>query len=474
MSTFSGINTAYSALVAARAGIDVVGQNVANVNTEGYTRQRLSTSSIGPADAVGLFSGGVSAGLGVSIDGIARLGNVYLDARVRTASATAGYLQVRSEAMRTLEDSLGEPGSGGLSAQLQEFWAAWQDLSNHAGEPTAEALLLAQAGVLTDRIHGLYQAAESQWSEVRSRLGSMIGELNDAAARVADLNARIRKTVATGGSINELLDQRELLTTTIASLTGGTVRDLGDGTVEVLIGGNAIVSGDSARQLRIVGATELAGAAGAPVQVEWSNRPGHPVALDGGSIAGAIAMLAPADGTGTGGAIAEAAAAYDDFAARLADQVNTVHRNGATTGGDTGLDFFEFSAGLPPALGITVKPVDGSGIAAGAAGSGPRDGSIADALAGLGVGPDSLDDSWAAFVSKIGVAARTELQQSGLAQTASAAAGSAKLSSASVSMDEESVSLMTYQIAYQGAARVLSAIDEILDTLINRTGMVGR
>jgi flagellar hook-associated protein 1 len=474
MSTFSGLSTAYSGLAAARAGMDVVGQNIANANTEGYTRQRVMTSSVAAPAHTGLFPSGVRPGQGVSVDAIARLGNLHLDAQVRSSTAASGYQSTRADVLATVEASLQEPGENGVSGQLQEMWAAWQDLSNRAGEPAAAALVLSNASVLTASLADRYRQVEDNWADQRSVVDTMGAQLNSAASQVADLNATIRSTLSSGGNVNELLDRRAALTETIASLAGGTVREKADGTVDVFLGGNAIVSGDSARSVTVVGARSLDGAAGSPVALEWAHRPGSPVALDGGRIAGSLSVLAPATPSGAGGTIAEVAATYNAFATGLAAQVNAVHSTGATPSGATGVDFFGFTGGVPAAKGLTVLPKDAAGIASGASGAGAVDGSVADAISQLGVAPDSPDSRWTGFVTSIAVAAQTEARHAVLTDVAATAAKDQQLSHSGVNMDEENVNLLTFQHAYQGAARVLTAVDEMLDVLINRTGLVGR
>jgi flagellar hook-associated protein 1 FlgK len=200
VSTFGGLNTAYTGLVAARQGLDVVGQNIANVNTEGYTRQRVSTSAIDPLAQAGMSGARAQAGQGVSVDGIARLGSAQLDAQVRSQAAAAGYSSVRANALSAVENSMQEPGANGLSAQLQDFWAGWQDVANAPGEAAPAAVLLGQAGALTARISQGYEAVSAEWSTVRSDVGGMVTEVNTAAAQVAQLNVSIRSTLATGGS----------------------------------------------------------------------------------------------------------------------------------------------------------------------------------------------------------------------------------------------------------------------------------
>ena len=474
MSTFSGLNTAYTALVAARQGLDVVGQNIANASTAGYTRQRVDTSAIGSVAQIGPLATRFSVGQGVSVDGITRLGNSFLDARARTATASSGYWDVRSSAMATLEGTLQEPGSNGISASLQKFWAAWSDMGNNAGKPAPAAVLIAQANGLVAQVATGYQQVDAQWSSVRQETATKVTALNDAGQQIADLNARIRSTVASGAPANEMIDQRNTLAATVARLAGGTVRESADGTAEVLIGGNALVSGTIFNAVKLSGSYQMAGVTGSPVQLEWANRPGSSVALDGGEIGGGLAVLAAANGSGTGGTLAEAAASYNTFATQLAGQVNTVHSTGEIADGTSGHNFFAIDGVLPTALGLTIIPTDVAGLANGAVGAGGFDGSIAEKISQLGSAPGSSDSIWSSMVSGIGAAAKSANQQSAIADVTTTTAVGAQLSNSSVDLDEENMNMLTYQRAYQGAARVMTAVDEILDTLINRTGLVGR
>ncbi|GAA2856141.1 flagellar hook-associated protein FlgK [Paenarthrobacter ilicis] len=477
MSTFGGLNTAYRGLTAAQQAINLAGQNIANATTPGYTRQRLEQSAIGAPSSVGLNPSIGQAGQGVSVDGIARLGNSFLDAGVRNTAAQTGFTGLRSTELQQLEDALQEPGPHGISTALHTFWASWQGVSNHPGEATPASVLLEAATTLSATVSSGYKALDAQWTRVRGEASTTVDELNAVAGRVAELNATIRSVLASGGSANELIDARNQMTEAIATLAGGTVRDNADGTADVVVGGNALVSGTSHRELKLAGQTTM-GAAGQPVRLEWKDRPGVAVNLDGGQLAGAVSLLAPAaagsKGQGTGGAIAEAAAAYNAFATQLMNDVNAVHRTGQTPNGTGNLDFFAITPGAPAALSLRVVPTNAAGIAAGAPGGGSLDGSIADAVAQVGSKPGAPDTFWNGVVAGIGMASRSAQQHSRLADAASASAVGQRSSSAAVSLDEENVALLASQHAYQAAARVMTAIDEALDVLINRTGLVGR
>lgn len=472
MSTFGALNTAYRGLTAAQQGLNVAGQNIANAATEGYTRQRVQQSSIA-APTPGLFgSGRPESGNGVSVDGIARLGSSFLDAGVRSAGAQAGFASVRSSVLQGIEGILQEPGDNGISASLQTFWSAWQGAANQPGETAPAGQLLQAGNELTAKISSGYQSLTAQWSSVRGQAQDNVDAVNAAAAQVAAYNATIRSTTAAGGSANELIDARAKLTETISRLTGGTVREQADGTVDIHVGGNALVMGTSVRALALSG-TQSGDSLGSSVQLEWADRPGQAVPVTDGEIAGALSVLAPASSNGTGGAIAEAAASYNTFAGNLRDAVNALHNGAQTSTGAVAGDFFSPASGMPAALSLAVLPQDVSAIGIGA-GAGKLDNSVADKISQLGTGPGSPDSLWAGVVTGIGVQSRGAQQHESLTTASESSALTNRASSASVSLDEENFSLLTNQHAYQAAARVMTAVDEALDVLINHTGLVGR
>ncbi|WIB34909.1 MULTISPECIES: flagellar hook-associated protein FlgK [unclassified Curtobacterium] len=476
VSTFGSLQTAYSGLAAARAGLDVTGQNIANAGTTGYTRQRLVQTEVGAPAQTGFLRGTAAlAGQGVSVDAIARLATATLDTRVRLSAGAAASADTRATALDQLETGLHEPGADGLSAKLDGLWSAWSDLATHIDDPGAASALLGAAKTVATALSAGSKSVDAQWTATRSTVATQVTRLNDAAAQVADLNGQIRSTVASGGNANELLDRRDQLTESIATLTGATVRDNGDGTVDVVIGGNALVQGTSARAVALAGAGSLAdtrSGSGAPA-LSWVGGSAGPVALDGGSIAGGLSLLAPANGARTGGALAEAAAAYDAVATDLATSVNALHATGTTPSGATGSPFFALAAGVPAAQGLSVVPTDASGLATRSA-TGQFDASVLTAIAAVGNRAGGPDATWATFVTGVGSASRTATSEATLTGLALTNARTQQQSSAGVDMDEENVSLLAYQHAYQGAARVLTAVDEMLDTIINRLGLVGR
>ncbi len=472
MSAFSGLSTALSSLIAQRQALEVAGQNVANANTKGYTRQRVEMTSVQALSAPSMFSAQVGAGTGVKVTGITRIGDIYLDARLRAETATASYTRARADALARLETTLTEPSDTGLAATLDTFWASWQDVANNPGDNAARKVLLGAAQNAATQIADGHRAVDTQWTQARADADTLVTEVNTTADAVAHLNERIRSVLVSGGSANELMDQRDQLVTTLSGLVGAQARVRDDGTVDVMVGGNALVRGVESHHLAVTGSRlmqEGIDPAGDPVRLVWQGA-GTPVALDGGRLAASLETLATTD---DGGILARAAERWDAIAQSLADTVNGVHRTAATTTGATGIDFFAFGPGTSPARGLTVA-VTADQVAAGAVGSGAYDGSKADEISRLASAPGGADALWRDFVVDQGVRTRSAAQRASVTEASRSTAENLQLASASVDLDEETVSMLAYQRAYEGAARVMTAIDEMLDVLINRTGVVGR
>lgn len=469
MSTFSGLTTASTALAAARRGMDIVGQNIANQTTAGYTRQRLETSAIGAATVSGRFAVGPLPGQGVSIDGISRLGDAVLDARVRDTLAASGYWSTRASASAAAEQTLAEPTKDGIAHQLTEFWAAWQDLANAPDSTAAAATVITNAETLSSRIADAYRKVSDQWASARSSATSVVSQVNVAATQIAELNGAIRDAAASGAAPNDLIDRRNLLAQNLASLTGATGTIESDGTMTLRIDGNALVSGSDARAIVLTGPPSIE--SGTAMTLTWATPSGMTVDAVGGELGGLLAVVAPG---ADGGVLAGLANDLNALATALATTVNTQHRAGVTADGTPGGDFFSLAAGGPAALGLGVIPQGRADLALAAPGAGPLDGTNADALSRVGAGAGGPNTIWGDVVARLAVSTAADAGRASRADAGVVAAVTAQQSVAGVDNDEETVNLLTLQTAYQAAARVLTAVDEALDVLINRTGLVGR
>ncbi|TRW45649.1 flagellar hook-associated protein FlgK [Georgenia yuyongxinii] len=482
MSTFSTLNGALTSLIAQRQALEIAGQNIANVNTPGYTRQRANLQAIEGVAPASMTSGPQGAlNGGVLVSSIDRLGDIFLEARVRHESSSASFLKAVADTHALLESTIAEPGEKGLAAQLDTFFNSWQDVANRPDDDAARAVLLENANTLVARIASGYQAVETQWQATRTQAGALATEVNTAAAAVADLNARIKAITVSGGSPNALIDQRNQVLTQLSGLVGAEARLREDGTVDVMVGGNALVRGENAHRVVVQGARILRDVddplpteAKGQVRLLWADSASE-VGATGGRLAGLLSVLAPSNTAGTGGAIAELANSLNSLvtntdATGLADVVNDQHGKGVPPSGVI-KSFFDIRAGEAPALGLHVGITDVADVAAAAPDAGDRDGSNADEISRLTRDVGAL---WSRTVVDLGVSARTATQRATNAEATRAVADGLLTAQAGVNLDEETVNLMAYQRAYEAAARVITSVDQILDTLINRTGVVGR
>ncbi|MGQ0843538.1 MAG: flagellar hook-associated protein FlgK [Sporichthyaceae bacterium] len=468
MSTFSGLSGALSGLQAARRGLDVTGQNIANVNTEGYTRQRVEQQSVGAPTTPALWSTYDGAGGGVEVTAIARLDDAFRTARARQESSTLAQMTVRQTTLSTVEQAFGEPGDTGLAAQMSDLWAAWHDVANRPGDLASRAQLLARAATVADGLRTAHSALDEHWTSAREQLTTSVAAVNSAAAGVAELNAAIARSTSAGLPFNELADRRDVLISQLAEATGATARAGADGTsIDVYVGGVALVRADHAETLAVGGATtltQLRSGAAVPPSVSWSGI-GLPAQLSG-ELGGRVEAL--------GLTIPAYADRLDDVAVALRDAVNAGNSAGFDLDGNAGGPLFDPAA---TARDIAVVTTDPRRVAASTQAPSPTpslDGSNAAALAELGSGPGSPDAAYRQLIVELGTAAQTANRRVQTQAGISAEAEAARDSAAGVNTDEEMVNLLTYQRAYEAAARMITAVDQALDTLINRTGLVGR
>lgn len=491
--TFAGISTALSALIAQRTALDVAGQNIANANTPGYTRQSAVLGAITSSQVPSMFSTSDGVGSGVQVVTIQRAADYFLDTKLRSQTSQASYLAARASAYSTLETGMGEPSDNGLSSQLQTFWNDWHNVTTSPSVSSTRSVLLDDARQVVDTIHQQYQTVAQQWTDTRTSTSSLVDEANTLAGNVADLNQRILDITVSGGNANELMDQRDQALTQLSGLVGATTQTRADGTIDVYVGGSTLVSGSTSRQLALAGAVSFGQATGygtdgsvttpQDVHLEFADQPGQTVTPTGGTIAGNLTVLAPAasDGSGTGGMLAEAAKALDDVATTLATQVNALHETAYTTSGAAGGEFFSVpdpsSTGPgsgPAATLLSVALTTADQVAVAGDGLGAYDVSVGQKIADLATSTTGADAKWSQEVVTVGNASSAAQSRSTVAESARASAEQDQLANASVDTDEETVNMMSEQRAYQAAARVLTTLDDMLDTLINKTGTVGR
>ena len=453
--TFSSFNTALSALRYNRVAMDVASGNVANAGTEGYARRQVIGQATGAPAVPALWSRwDVNAGDGVQPGGIKRMVDPLLDARARLEHAAAGFLDTRVASLNRFETSLAEPGENGVAAALAAYQAGWHDVANNPGDTAARAQLLARAETLTDAIRGQDRAVRTEWADQSARLTAAVAEVNQVAQELAKVNEGLRNAHVAGTDAGVLLDQRDLLVMRLSELTGSKITVNEDTTVDVAIQGQPLVAGNQVvNPLTVNGADELAGAGADPVALSLG---GATLTLTAGEIGG-IQSVMTTD-------LPNYLAKLDAFVGQLISETNTQHALGNDADGNTGGAFF----GGTSAATLTVLITDPSDVAAGDPAKGRLDGSNASKLAGLDMGARSYRELITSTGVLISSANRGAANQAVLVSQVDAS----REALSGISIDEEMVNLLAAQRGYEGASRVLTTIDSVLDTLINRTGLL--
>jgi len=460
--SFASLNTALSALRYNPFALDTAGQNIANVGTGGYTRRRVEAASAGTPTRPAMWSRSQDSGGGVTVTGISRMADAFLDARVRTEHGKQSYLDTRQAVLDRLETGLGEPGDDGVSAVLAEFRQAWSDLANDPGGAAARSQVLARGGALADAVRLQTRNFAAEAGDQRARLTSLVDEVSTAASDLAATNRAIAVARLDGSDAGNLLDQRDQLALRLAQLTGGTARLNDAGGLDVALNGVPLVTAGIAGRLELASGVTPAGAAdGSPVTFQVT----HPV---NGTTAAA---------TGTGGEIGAVTELLDttipayvaqlgSVARTLADGVNALHQAGYDPTGAPGGTFFTYDPADPAGTLATSLSDPGLVAAAGVSGS-VVDGTTADAIG-------ELTDAESAYQRLIGGFGTAVASGNRLAATQSmltSQVDGARDQLAGVNLDEEMLAMVQYQRAYEASARVITTVDAMLDTLINRTGL---
>ena len=335
--TFSGLSVALSALHAQRRGLDVTGQNVANANTEGYSRQRVVLDSVGAPAVPAFFAKYDGAGGGVAVSDVQRLRDAFLEGRGHTEHGLSGYLDARKDVLTSLQGVLGEPADTRLQGQLSEFWKAWADVANHPEDGAPRSQLIQRASLVADSLHTAYDVQGAQWLAYRGQVDTLAAEVNTVATSIAELNVAIRRNTQSGIPSPELADQRDLLVMGLADRGGASVQARADGAVDVYLGGSALVRGDTTEAVEVTGPSTWAQATVAPpatrptVALVWG-KDGSSTRVDRGEVAGLL--------EGMNEVLPRWSDRLDDFARDLATQVNDVHVAGYGSDGVMGRAFF--------------------------------------------------------------------------------------------------------------------------------------
>jgi flagellar hook-associated protein 1 FlgK len=432
-----------SGAAAARAALDVAAQNIANANSENYSRRSLTLAEVSTTGSVAYYASNAHAG--VRVEQVRRTDSVWLQNEARRTASDLARADAELSGLRGAENAVEQAG---IYSALVEFEAS---LGALRADPLSEALraaVLEQGRAVADTLRLSAGALEASGAQLRFEAQAGVETVNNAAQELARINtALVRTQPGTTGFAN-LLDRRDAQLAALSAQIGISVSYQPNGVASVRIG-------DASGPLLVDEAST------APYAMS-TNADGTVAFTLGGASAG------PASGALAGKALALTAtrdlgAELDALAVQLVTTVNAAQASGVDPAGAPGQPFFSGT----DAASIAVTLASGSGIATAPAGApaGSRETGNLDALrsALANGGPTSAADRMLfTLAGKVGTREVTRDALASLAESASIAL----LAESGVDLDAEAANLVRYQQAFQASGRVIQTAADIFDTIL--------
>jgi len=446
-SILGALSSAAGALDAQRRGLEVAGQNIANVNTVGYSRRTLML-----AERAAVEPG--EAGRGVEVTQVRAVRDLFLEARLRQEQTALSHDRVVSDALSVLEAQLGQPGAS-LDGQLATFFNAFSALAEDPASLTLRDAALRES----DRVAAAFRDMAARFDQSRrdADLGmrGTVDEINRLSAELGRLNARL--DAAAGIDAEALVDRRNAVLQDLADLADLSVSEHAGVMTVSLTSGHTLVSGTHVVGLSV---EEQPGTGWARVRSEGQD---ITATLSGGRLGGWTHVR---DEVMPGHV-----AMLDELAMAFASAANSVHVSGTDAHGAPGVALFDVAAtvsGAAASLQVSGAVAADARLIVAASGT---SNDAARAMAALRGAPlinsaTTVSDSWGQLVYRVGAdASAANRTHQGRDQVLTQLQRLREATSG-VSLDEEAASLMRYQRAYEANARYFTVVNDILDVLL--------
>lgn len=503
-STFYGIEIARTGLTVSQKGLDVTGHNISNVDTAGYTRQRLINTAYDPYSATMKFKnvelGAVGGGARVKI--VDQVRSAFLDRQYRTEQTLYSYWSTRSLGLSYVEALFEGDESASITAGITDLFATFNTLATESNDREQREIVQAAGVSLCSTMNQIYERLTDMQSSQNLAVETVVSEINNYAASIAELNKAIFYYELDGQPANDLRDKRNLLLDELSQLVDITYYETDDNKMVVEIAGHELVNYTTVSMMGLETYTD-------PLSGNKYSTPrwGDGTVLTAGELGGELgAHMDLRDSTDPKNpGLPYFIEQLNTLARALVETINSVHSQGYThpaSGEDstTGVNFFDVPDGdiaNVTAANISLSAEVLASIYNIAASdcyvllAEPNNNNTlqegnqknAQSLYNLMFQTDiTLSDGTSigglvSFANGIVLDIATTLNQSKTFEsnhsTQLLSVDTQRTSVSGVSLDEEMTNLIKYQHAYSGASRVLTAMDEALETLINKMGRVG-
>ncbi|MEC7940388.1 MAG: flagellar hook-associated protein FlgK [Pseudomonadota bacterium] len=451
------VNIGLSGLNANRVALDVTAQNVANINTAGYSRQQAVMTSVGDSK----YSK-VSPGMGVEVTSIRRVTDQYLVKQTWSSNSLAAYSASFSTAMSQLENTFGADGFS-VSAGLDSLNAALNDATVKPESIPYRQQIINESEALARRFNTLSDSLHNQQKDMSDQRNAALSQANSLMSNIAQINKQIVEMQGTGGNPAQLMDSRDLLVGELSQIVEVKTTAQPDGSLQVtLASGQPLVMGGEYGQL--MAKPNPSDPYLADLTVDFSSQSfviDHSV---GGKL-GAIndyqtEVLKPNQ------------VALDDMAKALADEYNAVLVTGKDLNGNPGQPLFSYDP-ANPAASLTITNIGAQELAFSGDGT-PGNADILNELINLsnkpvsvtGYGMLSLNDAFTTMVGETAIKARQAESDYQAKTVMNEQAHAARDNVSAVNSDEEAANLMTFANAHNANMKVISTANELFDSVL--------
>jgi flagellar hook-associated protein 1 len=482
-STFHGLEIGKRAILSQQTALSTTGHNIANANTKGYTRQEAVLQATHPLASLNPNNGTIpmQMGTGVEVSEFRRIRESYLDNKFQNEQQKAGFWDAKANSLSHLETIFNELSDSGLSHSLNQFWQGLQELSKQPENLSARVVVATNGKAVADNLNQIYSSIADFEKNLKVQLQGKADELNAAAGEIATLNQQIAQNIGAGKQPNDLLDRRDVLLDNLSKLVNIDVKPTINGKIDVSIDGVKLVEGNTTSTFTV------------DSQDGGAKIGGNFVGLVGGEVKGLLETHGDTSNGTTTGTIPELRAKIDLLAKTIAESINAVHaRADARNLEDIQARSQDPNAPLDPILffvdkddptqaptnagNMIINPdlVDYPAKIKAAASDNIGDGSNATAMSDaflqkieIGGTETTIGDYYKSVIGQLGTDVQTATRSSENANAMAQMVNNQRQSVSGVSIDEEMTNMVRYQQAYNAAARYVSAVNDMLNTLIN-------
>jgi flagellar hook-associated protein 1 FlgK len=483
-SSFGGLSIGLSGAWAQQKALDVTGHNISNVNTPGYSRQGITHASATPS-RYGQSGNGtmMTVGTGVDVQDIRQYRDYFLDQKLKRENQELGYWDAKKSSIEELETIFNDNSEDGLQTVMDDFWNSWSQLSKPGGGLTARSLVKESAIAFVETVKNLDTMLLDYRKNRNNEIKENVDRLNTITSGIAELNYDIKRIEGSGVVANDARDQRDALVNELSKLVKIQVID--GNNYNIAVEGLQVVSGDTSTPLVAVPEASADGY----YSIKWGKSM-ETVNISGGSIK---ALIESRDEL------------IDGFRDRLnelvkgvAAEVNKLHYSGFGNMDDTNRYMFVDRATntVDPLVDIDLSNIafnlDLNEVNHIAAAKLKPPGNYEDNQNALEISVWRLEDVFTDLVyddadgkMNFDEFYRSIITDIGLEGNKAANAADAqgllveqveykRQSLMAVSLDEEMTNLIKYEHSYNAAARIVNAMDEMIEIVVNKVGIVGR